>query len=109
MAIGGNFMKKIKIYFDYQCFPIWIYDNNGELIGNDLPKELIDDKQVEDAFVNIQSIYDSLFTDNTIEFKYIGFSSETEREEYLKIVDDAVNLLKIKLGDLYIIEKRVEV
>lgn len=109
MAIGGNFMKKIKIYFDYQCFPIWIYDDNGEMIGNDLPKELIADKQVEDVFVNIQNIYDNLFADNSVEFKYIGFSSETEREEYLKIIDDAVNLLKTKLGDSYVIEERIEV
>lgn len=102
-------MKKIKIYFDYQCFPIWIYDDNGEMIGNDLPKELIDDKELDYAFVKLQNIYDKLFTDDSIEFKYIGFSSKSDREEYLKMIDDSVNILKVKLADSYDIEVKIEV
>ncbi|AKA70510.1 hypothetical protein [Clostridium scatologenes] len=102
-------MKKIKIYLDYKCFPIWIYNDKGELIGNDLPKELADDKQADEVFVKIQNIYDNLFINDLIEFKYIGFSSEIDREGYLKMIDDAVKLLKIKLGDLYVIEEKIEV
>ncbi len=102
-------MKRIKIYLDYKCFPIWIYNDKGELIDNDLPKELADDKQADEVFVKIQNIYDDLFINDSIEFKYIGFSSEKDREEYLKMLDDAVKLLKIKLGDSYDIEEKIEV
>jgi hypothetical protein len=101
-------MNKIRIYFDYRCFPVWIYNDKGELIDNDLPKEVRNDKQVDDAFVEIQNIYDSLFINNSNEFKYIGFNSATDRDEYLKMVDEAVNLLKTKLGNLYVVEKMIK-
>lgn len=102
-------MKKIKTYLDYHCFPVWVYNDNGELINNDLPKELSEDKEVDDAFVEIQNIYDGLFLDNSTEFKYIGFSSESDRKRYLKMIDDAVNLITSKLSDSYVIEKKVDV
>ncbi|WP_099192867.1 hypothetical protein [Tepidibacter mesophilus] len=102
-------MKKIKIYLDYHCFPVWVYNDNGELIRNDLPKELSEDKEVDDAFVEIQNMYDDLFLDNSIEFKYIGFSSELDKQKYLKMIDNAVNLIKSKLGNSYNIEKKVDV
>ena len=34
-------MKVIKIKFEYGCFPVWIYDENNELIENDLPPYLM--------------------------------------------------------------------
>lgn len=89
-------MQKIKIYLDYRCFPVWIY-NNGELICNDLPKELSEDKEVDNVFVEIQNIFDSLFLDSPTEFKYIGFNSESDRQRYLKMIDDAVILVETKL------------
>ncbi len=101
-------MLKIKIYLDYRCFPVWIY-NNGELISNDLPKELSEDKEVDNAFVEIQNIYDSLFLNNSTEFKYIGFSSESDKQRYIKMIDDAVSLIEAKLGDSYAIEKKIDV
>lgn len=102
-------MKKIKIYLDYRCFPIWIYDDNGDLVDNDLPKELSKDKEVDDAFVEIQNVYDNLFYDNSIEFKYIGFSNESDKEKFMKMIDDAVNLIVSKLGYSYLIEKKIDV
>ncbi|MGI6086264.1 MAG: hypothetical protein ACOYIF_12695 [Acetivibrionales bacterium] len=102
-------MKKVKIYLDYRCFPVWIYDDNDELINNDLPKELSGDKEIDDAFVEIQNIYDGLFLDNSTEFKYIGFKSKSDKQKFLKIIDDAINLIKIKLGDSYIIEKKIDI
>lgn len=102
-------MKKIKIYLDYHCFPVWIYDGNGELIDNDLPKEVSKDKEVDDIFVEIQNIYDGLFLDNSAEFKYKGFSCESDKKKYLKMIDNAVNLIKSKLDDSYVIENKVDI
>jgi hypothetical protein len=109
MAIGGQFMQKVRIYLDYRCFPLWIYDDNGDFVDNDLPKELSEDKEVDDAFVEIQNVYDSLFLDNSTEFRYIGFSNEADKEKFIKMIDDAVNLITSKLGDSYIIEKEIDV
>lgn len=102
-------MKKVKIYLDYRCFPVWIYDDNGELINNGLPKELSGDKEVDDAFVEIQNIYDGLFLDSSTEFKYIGFKNDSDRQEFLKNIEHAISLIKAKLGDTYIIEKKIDI
>lgn len=102
-------MQKIKIYLEYHCFPVWIYNDNEELINNDLPTELLGDKEVDDAFVNIQNIYDGLFLDSSTEFKYIGFKNESDIQNFLKVIEDAINLIKVKLGDTYIIEKKIDI
>jgi hypothetical protein len=102
-------MKKIKIYLDYRCFPLWIYDDNEDLVDNDLPKELSEDKEVEDAFVEIQNVYDSLFVDNLTEFRYIGFSNDSDKDKFIEMIDDAVSLIESKLGDGYVIEKKIDV
>lgn len=102
-------MRRIKIYLDYHCFPVWIYDDNGDLLDNDLPKELSKDMKVDNAFVEIQNVYDGLFLDNSTEFRYIGFSNESDKERFIKMIDDAVSLIASRLGDSYIIEKEIEV
>lgn len=102
-------MKKIKIYLDYRCFPLWIYDDNEDLVDNDLPKELSEDKEVDDAFVEIQNVYDSLFLDNSTEFRYIGFINDSDKDKFIEMIDDAVSLIESKLGDAYVIEKKIDV
>ena len=102
-------MQKIRIYLDYRCFPVWVYDDNGELLDNDLPKELSGNVEVENAFVEIQSIYDSLFLDDSTEFRYIGFNNKLDKEKFIKKIDNAVNLILSKLGESYIIEKEIDI
>lgn len=99
-------MQKVKISLEYRCFPLWIY-NNEELISNDLPKELSEDKEMDHAFVEIQNIYDSLFLNNSIEFRYIGFSNEPDKQTFIKMIDNAVDLMESKLNDSYVIEKNI--
>lgn len=40
-------MEKIKIELDYKCFPVWIYNDNNELVTNDLPEYLIGDETID--------------------------------------------------------------
>ncbi len=101
-------MNKLRVYLDYKCFPVWLYDSNGELISNDLPKELLEDNDIENLMLDIQDIYNSLFIDNPVEFKYIGFENEFSRLDFFMKVDKAMNLIKVKVGDLYIIEKELD-
>ncbi len=98
---------KVKIYLDYQCYPIWIYDEKGSLIDNDLPKEIIDDKQLGDEFMRLQQMYDSLFIDNSIEFKYNGFSNEKDKEKYIEEMNIAISKLKSKVGEIYKFEVKI--
>lgn len=34
---------------DYQCYPIWIYDENGDFIDNDLVEEI---KKIKKLLLN---------------------------------------------------------
>ena len=66
-------MKRILIKFEYQCFPLWIYENDT-------------------------------FIDNDIEFSYVGFNNELQKENFVKKVCDAVDELKVKLKNDYVVD-----
>lgn len=93
---------------EYKCFPVWIYGENDELIENDLPPHLIGDNEIASKFVHIQEIYNGLYLDDGIEFKYIGFKETEERENFFRDLLSAINLLKNKLIDEYIIEDNTD-
>ena len=91
-------MNKITIDLEYGCYPVWIYHENGELAINDLPWELSEEKEIDEAFLEIQNIYDGLFVNCSAEPKYSGFKSEEEKLKFIKM----------KTGDIYIIEKKFD-
>ena len=101
-------MKVIKIKFEYGCFPVWVYGENGELIDNDLPPYLVGHSDVDPKFVRIQEIYDSLYLNDGKEFKYIGFKEKEERESFFRELLLAMKILKDKLDDEYTIEDNME-
>lgn len=43
-------MNIIKIFLEYQCYPIWIYNEQGELVDNDLVEELKGEDEIDYAF-----------------------------------------------------------
>lgn len=100
----GVYMKVIKIKLEYGCFPVWIYGENSELIGNDLPPYLIGDSDIDSKFVHIQEVYDSLYLDDGEEFKYIGFKKIEKKENFFIELFSAINLLESKLDDEYSME-----
>lgn len=77
-------MKKLKLMLDYNCFPIWLYDEEDDLIDNDLPEELKEDKELDARLVRLQSEYDELFMNTDTEFKYKGFKSGRDKRHFLK-------------------------
>ena len=101
-------MNKITIDLKYGCYPVWIYHENGELAINDLPWELSEEREIDEAFIEIQNIYDSLFVDCTAEPKYNGFKREVDKLQFIKMIDNAINHIKMKMGDIYIIEKKFD-
>lgn len=101
-------MKVIKIKFEYGCFPVWIYGENDEFLENDLPPNLIGDEDINSQFAHIQEIYNSLYLDDGKEFKYIGFKEDKEKINFFKELFLAINLLKNKVNDEYIIEDNMD-
>ena len=96
-------MKKIVIKFEYQCFPLWIYENDN-FIDNIFPEISDDYIELEKRFDKLQEIFDSLFIDNDIEFSYIGFDNELQKELFVKKVCEAVDELKVKLNNDYVVD-----
>lgn len=75
-------MKKIRILLDYPCYPLWVYDEDGDLIDPMLPTELVGYAQIETLLDEIQQTYLSLFVNNKIEFRYVGFRTQEEENEF---------------------------
>ena len=102
-------MKRIKLYLDYHCYPMWIYDENDMLVANDLVEELKCDLEVADCLDEIQNIYDSLFEDNKICFKYKGFENQSERELLMNKISFVSQIIDSKLGELYRIVNQIKI
>lgn len=97
-------MNIIKIKLEYGCFPVWIYGEDNKLIENDLPSYLIGDNEIDPIFVHIQQVYDSLYLNDSQEFKYIGFKDKESQKTFGKELFNAIALLKSKLDSEYIYE-----
>jgi hypothetical protein len=100
-------MKTIKLMFDYKCFPLWIYNDDNEFIGNCLPNELLDESSIVNQLKEVQRIYDALFEDNEIAFKYKGFSDDEKKQEFSTKVREVVGLIKDKIGNFYNVESEL--
>lgn len=57
-------VKKIRIMLDYKCYPVWLYDEDGDIIDTLLPEELRDDADLDSKFDELQDRYDALFIDD---------------------------------------------
>lgn len=101
-------MNIIRIKLEYGCFPVWIYSENDNLIENDLPPYLIGDDEIDPIFVHIQQIYDSLYINDSKEFKYIGFKDKEIKEAFGKELSNAIEVLKRKLDKEYVFDENPE-
>ena len=101
-------ISKIRVMLDYRCYPVWLYDEEGDIIDTLLPEELRDDVDLDSKFDNLQDRYDALFIDDGKRFEYIGFESEAEKESFLHDWKLAVSELIQKTGSKYIIIDEIE-
>ena len=61
---------------EYNTYCVWLYDENDEIIDNDIPPEWNDDQELTNAFMTVNDIYDTFFINNEKEFRYIGCKSK---------------------------------
>jgi hypothetical protein len=80
---------------------MWIYDENGELIKNEMVTELAGDTHIVHALNHIQEIHNKNFINNQFVFEYKGFSDPQAREDFIRLWNDTVKLIQIKLGTSY--------
>jgi tRNA A37 N6-isopentenylltransferase MiaA len=100
-------MKKIKLFLSYNCYPMWIYEEDGELLKNDIADELNDQLYIKQQLDLIQLAYNNLFINNVTVYKYIGYSDVLEKADFQKRVDDIVELIHLKLSQNYTIENKI--
>ena len=100
-------MQKVVLSLEYRCFPIWLYDDSGGVIDNDLLPELRENKELCELLKTMQKRYDALFIDTPIEFAYIGFQSAEEKQEFANLIEKAVKQVTIALAGHYEIENRI--
>ena len=94
-------MKKIRLSLEYKCFPIWLLNENGDIIDNNSPEELKSNDILYNKLVSMQEKYNSLFLDDGIEFKYIGFSNVQDEEAFMAEVEIIYSEMKEKLQHKY--------
>ena len=102
-------LKKIRLLLEYGCYPVWLYDENGDVIDTLLPEELRGDSALDSKFDDLQARYDSLFIDNPHEFSFVGFKSEAERKKFISDWEAAVHNLVKKINGKYVIQNDVRV
>ncbi len=101
-------MKTIKINLEYKCYPMWVYDENGDLLDNAIAQELVDDKDVLNALEKIQNLFNRLFEDTEIVFRFKGFSNDQEREQFNLLVNETVAMIESKIGTVYKVENNTQ-
>lgn len=95
-------MITVKFSLEYKCYPIWMYDEEGLLIDNDLPAELIDNKELDESLLEIQKLFDSQYLDNKTTFEYVGFKTDGEKADFIKKVNVVIDKFASYLGDNYV-------
>lgn len=101
-------IKKIRVVLDYGCYPVWLYDEDGDLIDTLLPEEIRSNVKLDSKFDDLQSRYEALFINNSKEFSFVGFKNEYEKQKFLIDWKSAVNELKIATNSLYEISDEID-
>lgn len=101
-------MRKIRILLEYHCYPIWLYNEKGEIVLNNLPDEFKSEIDIQNILKDIQDTYDSLFIDNKVEFRYKGFDSIEEEDAFRGKLAKMIQLIEERMGNLYKIENSID-
>lgn len=83
MKVNDIPISQIRLIMEYKSYPMWLCDEDGILVLEDIVDELKDDTWLCRELDEIQQIYNSLFVDTKIEFSYVGFSTKEEEQNYL--------------------------
>lgn len=94
-------VTKLRLMLDYHCYPVWLYDESGNIIDTLLPEELRSDTELDAKFDNLQERFDALFIDNEHEFSFKGFQTEKEKQQFLNDWQSAVSDLRSKVAGRY--------
>ncbi len=97
-------MKKIRVLMEYKCYPVWLYDDEGNIEGTRLPPELLGDRGLDEKFMSIQERFDATYVDTPMEFYSRGFDTPEEEAAFWADLRAAVAELAEKCPEGYSLE-----
>ncbi len=100
-------IKKIRIMLDYGCYPVWLYDEDNDLIDTLLPEEVRSNTELDSKFDDLQARYEALFVNNSKEFSFVGFKSEDEKKKFLSDWKSAIQDLRLATKGRYEIHDEI--
>ena len=101
--------KEIRLMLDYGCYPIWIYDENGNFVDNEIMDEIEGHQEILLMLEQLQVEFESLYINNHNEFAYVGFSSETNKHEFEAKLQRVYFSLCNLLGGKYVVRNMVNI
>lgn len=99
----------IRVMLEYGTYPIWLYDEDNEILDNDNPPEWDNDKELTDAFMAVSDLYDTFFVDTPQVFEYIGCPDEATKQKLSDLFDKAMKILIKKNNGKYKIWNSVDI
>ena len=100
-------IKRIRVMLDYGCYPVWLYDEEGDIIDTLLPEELSSNMDLDAKFDDLQARYGALFINDGKEFSYRGFASNEEKKKFLADWQQAVDELVAAVDGKYPISNEI--
>ena len=94
-------ITKLELMPEYLCCPIWLINEDGLLIGDGYPEEVLRDESLKRKFDELQAMYDTRFIDTPHVFEHRGFRSEAEKELFIRKWKAAVAELTEKTHGRY--------
>lgn len=101
-------VKKIRLLLEYNTYPIWLYDENNEIIDNDNPPEWNNDQQLTSTFMEASNLYDTFFIDNEKEFSFIGCPDAATADRLKDLIAKATRYLEEKNAGKYTIQNDID-
>ena len=100
-------VKKIRLLLEYNTYPIWLYNEDDEVVDNDNPPEWDDDQRLTEMFMAVSDLYDTFFIDNNREFTFVGCPNIETREKLISLIESAVSYLIDKNQAKYTIQNDI--
>jgi hypothetical protein len=97
-------LRTIRFLFDYGADVLWLCDEDGGLIDNCAPPELLDHPDIISDLHWIGETYMSLFLNTPHVFEWVGFKNDAERDGFVAFVRDTIARIRTTVGDRYLIE-----
>ena len=91
-------VKKLNLSLEYGCYPVWLLDEDDNIIDTLLPEELRNDHELDTKFADLQARYEATFINDGHVFEGIGFKTKEEEDafrfDWQQVVEELIEKTK---------------